>query len=163
MNRRRRNRKQAGQGLVEFALVFPMIAFLIFAVIDIGRAVYAYNTITNAARQGARVAAVNQVTTSNTTCQEAKPVEDPLNPEWSIKACAAAAGVGLGVTTSAVTVGYSVPSGSTISCSPTLNVGCLATVTVTYAWSPITPIAGTLIGAITMSSTSQIPIERVFP
>ncbi len=163
MNGRHRNRKQAGQGLVEFALVFPMITFLIFAVIDIGRAVYAYNTITNAARQGARVAAVNQVTTSNTTCQESKPVEDPLNPEWSIKACAASAGVGLGITTSAVTVGYSVPSGSTISCSPTLNVGCLATVTVTYAWSPITPIAGTLIGAITMSSTSQIPIERVFP
>lgn len=166
MNGRSHDRKQAGQGLVEFALVFPIIVLLIFAVVDIGRAVYAYNTITNAARQGARVAAVNQVDTTPppTVCREDMPVEDPSNPDWSARACAAAAGIALGISPSAVSVTYTVPSGGTMTCSSTvINVGCIATVTVTYSWSPITPIAGSLIGAITMQSTSQIPVERVFP
>ena len=75
-----------GQSLVEFALVFPVVALLIFGLVDLGRAVYAYSTIANAARQGARVAAVNQILTSS-ECNNQKPVEDPSDPHWSIKTC----------------------------------------------------------------------------
>src|ERR671912_110155 len=49
-------RRDRGQALVEFALVLPL--FLL------GRAVFAYNTLTNAAREGARLAIVNQDLTS---------------------------------------------------------------------------------------------------
>jgi Flp pilus assembly protein TadG len=153
----------SGQGLVEFALVFPIIVLLLFGIVDLGRAVYDYSTLANAARQGARVAAVNQVTTSNASCTEDMPVEDPANPHWSVKACAADAAVSLGVQTSAVTVSYSPPPSTTLSCSPTLDVGCIASVTVAYTWTPSTPVIGSLIGPITMTATSQIPIERVFP
>jgi len=149
--------------LVEFALVLPVILVIFFGIFDLGRAVYAYNTLANAARQGARVAAVNQVVTTNTSCAEDMPVEDPADPHWSIKACAAQAGLTLGLPLSAVTVAYSTPAGTTLSCSPTLHVGCIATVTVTDAWTPITPVIGSLVGPIGLSSTSQIPIERVFP
>ncbi|HWS92219.1 MAG TPA: TadE family protein, partial [Mycobacterium sp.] len=67
-----------GQGLVEFALVFPVIVLLLIAAFDMSRAVYAYASIANAARQGARVAAVNQLypADSDVTCQESMPVED---------------------------------------------------------------------------------------
>jgi hypothetical protein len=64
---------------------------------------------------------------------------------------------------SAVTVAYSTPVGTTLSCSPTLHVGCIASVTVTDSWTPITPVIGSLVGPIALSSTSKIPIERVFP
>ena len=51
-----------GQALVEFALVLPILLLLIFGIIDAGRLIYTYNTVSNAARNGARVAIVNQST-----------------------------------------------------------------------------------------------------
>jgi len=161
--RRADRRKMDGQGLVEFALVVPLILLMFFGIFDLGRAVYAYNTLGNAARQGARVAAVNQVVTSNTACEEDMPVEDPADPHWSIRACAAGAALTLGVPITAVTVAYSTPAGTNLSCSPTLHVGCIATVTVTDSWTAITPVIGSIVGQITLTSTSKIPIERVFP
>jgi len=53
--RRGPHRDERGSSLVEFALVIPVIMLLIFGAVDLGRAVYAYNTIANAARDGARV------------------------------------------------------------------------------------------------------------
>ena len=46
--------------MVEFALVIPIFLLLLVALFDLGRAVFAYNTLTNAAREGARMAIVNQ-------------------------------------------------------------------------------------------------------
>jgi hypothetical protein len=53
-------RKPRGQAVAEFALVFPIVALLLVAAFDIGRGVFAYNSVTNAAREGARLAIVNQ-------------------------------------------------------------------------------------------------------
>jgi hypothetical protein len=44
-----------------------------------------------------------------------------------------------------------------------LHIGCLAAVTVTYDYSVSTPFVSLLIEGFTMSQTSQVPIERVFP
>ena len=151
-----------GQGLVEFAVVIPVILLMFLGIFDFGRAIFAFNTVANAAREGARVAAVDQVLTSP-DCVESMPVEDPANPHWSVKQCAISAAQALGLPNSAVSVSYAAPTGSTISCAPTLHVGCIATVTVQYGWSAITPVIGGLIGPITISSSSQMPIERVFP
>ena len=57
-------RRSRGQALVEFALVIPLFLLMLVALFDLGRAVFAYNTLTNAAREGARVAIVNQDLTS---------------------------------------------------------------------------------------------------
>lgn len=43
-----------GQSLVEFALTVPVLLLILMAIFDMGRAVYAQNVITNAAREGAR-------------------------------------------------------------------------------------------------------------
>jgi Flp pilus assembly protein TadG len=161
-----------GQGLVEFALVFPLIVLILFGIFDLGRAVYAYNTLANAARQGARVAAVNQLypPDTNTSCAEDMPVEDTTlsstTPHWSIRACAASSSISLGVQPSAVTVAYSPPPNTTLTCSTdnsALNVGCIASVTVTYVWTASTPVIGNIVGPITLKATSQIPIERTLP
>jgi hypothetical protein len=157
-----RDRTSRGQGLVEFALVFPVIALLFFGVFDLGRAVFAYSTIANAARQGARVAVVNQLQVSP-ECSASKPVEDPNNPHWSIKTCAASAAISLGVTAADVTVSYAKPAGSALECSSALHVGCIATVTVHYHYLPMTPIFSSIFPSMAMDSTSQMPIERVFP
>ncbi len=158
----RRRRRDRGQSLVEFALIFPIIVFLIAAFVEIGRAVFAYNTIANAARQGARVAVVNQLA-AVTDCDATRPVEDPTDPHWSIRGCVIAAASSLGITTANVTVKYDPPPTTTLACQPTLHVGCIASVTVTYHYSVSTPFLSMLIGSFTMTQTSQMPVERVFP
>jgi hypothetical protein len=49
-------RSQRSQALIEFALVSPVLLLLLFGIVDIGRAVFYYDTISHAAREGARVA-----------------------------------------------------------------------------------------------------------
>lgn len=160
--RRRRRRGSAGQSLVEFALVFPIIILLIAAFFEIGRAVFAFNTIASAARQGARVAVVNQLA-DVTECDTTRPVEDPYEPHWTIKGCAVAAGAGLGLRATNVDISYEPPPGTSLDCDPTLHVGCIAVVTVSYDFEVATPFVSLVLGPIAMSQTSQMPVERVFP
>jgi hypothetical protein len=47
-----------GQTLVEFALTLPVLLMLLFGVVDGGRLVYLNSVVSQAAREGARVAAV---------------------------------------------------------------------------------------------------------
>ena len=158
----RRRRREQGQSLVEFALVIPIIVLLIASFVEIGRAVFAYNTVANAARQGVRVAIVNQLP-DVTDCDESRPIEDPYEPHWSIIGCAILAGKTLGLQAANVTVAYVTPPTTTLSCSPTLHVGCIATVTVTYQYDISTPFVSRFIGPITMTQVSEMPVERVFP
>jgi Flp pilus assembly protein TadG len=52
-------RRPRGQALVEFALVLPMFLTLMLAIFDIGRVIWARNSLENAAREGARYAIVH--------------------------------------------------------------------------------------------------------
>jgi len=50
----RLKRLERGQELVEFALVLILFLVVLMVIFDMGRAVYYYSTIHNAAREGAR-------------------------------------------------------------------------------------------------------------
>jgi Flp pilus assembly protein TadG len=52
--------RDRGAVAVEFALLLPVLLLLIFGVIDFGRALNAQVTLAQAAREGARLAALNQ-------------------------------------------------------------------------------------------------------
>ena len=49
-----------GAAAVEFALLLPLLLLLVFGIIDFGRAINAQITLTQAAREGARLAALSQ-------------------------------------------------------------------------------------------------------
>ena len=49
-------RRQRSQALIEFALVSPVLLLLLFGIVDIGRAVFYFDTLNHAAREGARTA-----------------------------------------------------------------------------------------------------------
>jgi len=51
-------RSQSSQALIEFALISPVLLLLLFGIIDIGRAVFYYDTLSHAAREGARTAVI---------------------------------------------------------------------------------------------------------
>jgi Flp pilus assembly protein TadG len=53
-----RLRREGGQDLIEFALILPVLLLLIIGIMQFGVAVFSYNTIANAAREGARYGTV---------------------------------------------------------------------------------------------------------
>ena len=132
-----------GQGLVEFALIFPILILLLLAIFDAGRLVFAYNDITNAARVGARVAIVDQ--TGNVA-----------------RDATIAQATSLGLADTDVTVSY-LASDLKSPCVTPYQLGCIAQVDVTFDWEAITPVIGNIIGPVSVSSQTRLPIERVYP
>ncbi len=59
MSRVGKSRAWRGDGLVEFALMLPVLILLVMGILDLGRAVYAYSAISNAAREAARQGIIN--------------------------------------------------------------------------------------------------------
>ena len=49
-----RLRREGGQDLIEYALVLPVLALLLFGIMQFALIMFSYNTIANAAREGAR-------------------------------------------------------------------------------------------------------------
>jgi Flp pilus assembly protein TadG len=145
-----RQRKR-GQALVEFALIFPVAIVMLLAVFDVGRAVFMYNSLTNAAREGARLAIVNQ---------------DKTLIGQRVQDQAAAAGISnLGDLDDLISFRKQLPNDDPLAndvCSP-LTVGCVAVVTARADWNAITPVIGQLIGAIELEARSELPIEFECP
>lgn len=54
-----RTGEERGQALLEFALVIVMLFLLLFAIIDFARIFFAYSTMSNGVREGARFAIVH--------------------------------------------------------------------------------------------------------
>lgn len=132
-----------GQALVEFALVLPLLILLMVGLFDLGRAVYADSTLSNAARVGSRVAIVNQNVSQ-------------------IQAAAATKAAALDLLPADVSVSFrSDPTNPSSTCSP-MRIGCVAFVTVTYQYHPAVPIEG-LVGPIVLTSTSSQRVERARP
>ncbi len=138
-----RRHRSRGQGLVEFALVFPILIVVLLAIFDLGRLVFAYNDITNAARQGARTAIVDQ----GGTVARDKVIEQATS---------------LGLAAGDVTIQY-LKSDLSAACPEPKTLGCVAEVTVTYNWSAITPIIGNIVGPVSVTTESRMPIERIYP
>ncbi|HEX9180374.1 MAG TPA: TadE family protein, partial [Burkholderiales bacterium] len=61
-NRIWRRRGQRGQALVEFALILPLLMLVLFGIVEFGRAWNAKQVLTDAAREGARLAVVGDPT-----------------------------------------------------------------------------------------------------
>lgn len=65
---RRRDRREEGAALVEFALVAPLLVLLLFGLIEFGMALNDYQSIRQGVRDGARQAVVKQYGSAGTGC-----------------------------------------------------------------------------------------------
>lgn len=54
MDKKHTSPRTSGQSLVEFAIILTVVLLLILGSIDLGRGIYAFSVIQNAAREGAR-------------------------------------------------------------------------------------------------------------
>ena len=146
--------EKRGQTIVEFALILPIFILLLVGLFDVGRAVYAYNTVNNAARQAARLAIVDQT------------------PQH-IRERGASEAVSLGIEATDVDVEFRLVSTPNVanSCSAFVADGtpdaggasgitrCIAVVTVPYDYQAATPLIGNLIGNIQLTGESQFKLD----
>lgn len=65
-----------GQGLAELALVAPLFFVMVFAVIDLGRVIWANDVAATAAREGARYASVHANNVELTTLATKSDIRD---------------------------------------------------------------------------------------
>lgn len=56
----------SGQSLVEFAFTLPLLLVILLGAVDLGRVYFAYMTVVNASREGARYAATNSTNATDT-------------------------------------------------------------------------------------------------
>jgi Flp pilus assembly protein TadG len=52
----RRGRRERGSELIEFTIVFPLLLLIVSGIVDMGFLFQSYEVVTNAAREGARIA-----------------------------------------------------------------------------------------------------------
>lgn len=137
--------------MVEFALILPIFVLLLVGLFDFGRAVFAYNTINNAARQGARLAIVDQTVSH---------VQD--------RAASAATNLGIDPTDVVVDFRDLTTPDTPGSCTGAVpgednNVGsiafCVAVVTVPYEYTAVTPIIGNLVGTLQLEGESRFKVD----
>jgi len=81
IRRHRIIKNEKGASAVEFALILPILIILVFGIVEFGIAFNNYITITHAAREGARIAAVdlNNPDLKNIIIERAYPV--PITPD----------------------------------------------------------------------------------
>ncbi len=130
-----------GQGMVEFTFVVVFLVLIIMGIFDLGRAVYYSNSISAAAREGARQAMIcgaSSPTVTDCTAQDAATKTNVLNT---------VAGVPI--------------DASNITISPTnRGFGNVVTVTVTATYIPITPLLGTFgVSTIALKAQSQMIVN----
>lgn len=145
---RRRGRGDRGVALVEFALVLPLLCFLIFGVIDFGFMVNRDTLINNAAREGAR--------------------EGTLNPDWSDIVAVTRSSLG-SLNNSNLTVTVTCRNADGTACSPATEAGFdaqadsgdVVIVNVAYNYKWITPVPQLFGGGgtVTLQKTVEMRIE----
>lgn len=138
---------QSGQELVEFALTASLLILLTFGIVDLGRAVYYYSLLFNSAREGSRYAAVlpQNMDGIRTAAERLAVGIDPASPEFTYEyRCRYDDG---GVCPSGVS-GAGIPDQS-------------VRVTLTYAFTPATPIIGRFLpgGMVTLRASSTMQLE----
>jgi len=129
-----------GQALVEFSLVLIVFLVLIMAVVDLGRGIYMYNGVSEAAREIARVTSVHPGSALGNSSQTAAVVatQQGLIPN-------------LGTPTfSCVDIDNSLVSGP-------CKAGMRVKVTIAAPYHAVTPLLG-LAGTFNLSSASSIQI-----
>lgn len=167
-----RNRRRArGQGLVEIALVLPVFLLILFGLIDLGAYVFSDNVMSQAAREGARLASTEAGWIGKTTADDAgcNQPGGPVCPTPATFASDVAAAVKrtTGGLTSAVTVyvrcdpAGSPPTGAwtTGSCASNNAKGNLVSVRIVYNFTPLTPVGRAAVGTPQRSGAATTVIN----
>ncbi len=162
--------RSRGQSLVEFALVLPIFILFLFGLIDGGRLVYQHSVLSQAAREGARLASVEAswIGSSDAGCGSANGPTCPASSA-SMKTDIVTAANRM-IAPFAVVPATDVfvrcdpsggtPTGSWTGTSCTSNgSGNVASVRVAGTFRPITPVISQIVGIVSMSASTSMVIN----
>ena len=154
-----RRQTRVGQGLVEFALVLPLILLIIMGVFDFGRAIFAFNEVSNAAREGGRTGIVNQNVSDIRNRAAAQAIG--LGVPTTVPASCPATGGAPSATSdpAGICVAVLMPDMATDCSTATDRIGCVVVVSVKSTFTALTPIIGNILGPLPLSSTTRQTIE----
>jgi Flp pilus assembly protein TadG len=148
-----RRRRQRGSAIVEQAIALPVMVLLMFGIIDMSRALYAYHYVSYIAREATRMASVRS------TGATGGPVDNAMVTAF-VKDVP---GMGLDSTKFTTDTQFLRPPSGTPLCPSAGNntanrkAGCIVQVTVDYQFKFVVPI---MPAGFTMSSESQMIITQ---
>src|SRR5437016_11676322 len=117
--------RSLGQAATEFALIAPLFFVLMLGLMEVGRAVFYYNVISNAAREGAREAILAYNQCSNATVATAPCSALPSGSSLvGVESAITRAGAGA-VGFNFVNADQTTDTGSPVPCTPSANRGCV--------------------------------------
>jgi Flp pilus assembly protein TadG len=132
-------------------MVLPIFLLLFMAIVDFGTAVFTYNSLTNASREGARLAIVNQDSASVI-----------LKAQRQVKIAE--------IVTPSVTINFYQQNDNgtpdtTRPCTTPVPVGCMAVVSFEATYRPLTPIIGRILfgSGVTFTAKSVETVEYSCP
>jgi hypothetical protein len=105
----RGSRSERGSQLIEFGLVLPLLLLVVLGIMDFGLLFQKYEAVTNAAREGARIAALDGYTEADVVARVDQYLDDAGLYDAPIPIYMAPAGVSAGgscITMTGVTVFY---------------------------------------------------------
>jgi Flp pilus assembly protein TadG len=153
-----RRAQARGQSLVEFALVIPVFLLLLIGVFDLGLGVFSYNSVTNAAREGARLAIVNQDTAliSQRAIAQTR-IAETTAPNVTVEFRRTTPNADYRTNTEC----RATPDNNTVA----LSLDCVAVVTFQTTYRPITPIISSFMfpSGVTLTAQSIQQLEFVCP
>jgi Flp pilus assembly protein TadG len=170
---RRGVRDERGAAIVEYALVFLIFSAIVFGILGMGQAMYAYHFVSHAAREGARYAAVRGFTcTSDNSCAASNSASGVAGPATgadvqtyvrnmaptgidSTKVTATSCGVSGGTACANSTPTICTAAVGTVAAQPNWP-GCTTQVQVQYTYNFVVPLVHT--GALTLTSSSDLII-----
>ena len=95
VNRKRANRKERGAALVEAAITIPLILLISVGIFEFGRAYQTWQVLTNAAREGARLAVINGSTDADVTTRVRSYMQSGSLPNYGTATVTITRGVAL--------------------------------------------------------------------
>ena len=134
-----------GQAMVEFALTIGIIMLILMGIFDLGRIIYTTTSLSNAAREGARVAAVN-------------------GDSNAIKSAVIATGIGLNIQPGQIGITYClVPDCSSTQTDRSKEMVAVKISITNYPFTAITPFIGRMFGpseTMNLSTSASMTIEK---
>jgi Flp pilus assembly protein TadG len=144
-------RRDRGQALVEFSLILIPFLWILMGIVDLGRGIYIYNGVNQAARELGRVTSVHLCGTSG-SCTVGTSAETAAVAGTQAKLVPGFGGPGSTVAYACTTVTDTVLS--PIDCPP----GQYVKVTVSVPFSAVTPfLGGFLPSALSSATHVQVP------
>jgi hypothetical protein len=164
-----RRTRRTGQALVEFALVIPIFLLMLFGLIDMGRFVFMSSTLSQAAREGARLAAVEAywMGSADPSCNTSGGPVCPANLA-ALRADVLSASNRMltpfaNITTAELFTSCDAgtpPSGNWTSTTCTSNQPQnLASVRIQVVFTPLTPVIGQMFPSITTQASATMVIN----